>query len=145
MFGPERPRFGSTPGHDSHRSADLLRSARGQGADVWLTTVVARVSLTCPAHAIRGAKEPIGVDRDGPEREALLAYSIGLALLIVLETVSPPERLAVVLHDMFRRALRRDLADRRPLSRGDTPAGQPSTTTRPGRVDGPRRRHRHTA
>jgi RNA polymerase sigma-70 factor, ECF subfamily len=56
-------------------------------------------------------EEPLGVhipepiiDRaDGvdPEHEALLADSVGLALLVVLETLSPPERLAFVLHDMF--------------------------------------------
>jgi RNA polymerase sigma-70 factor (ECF subfamily) len=75
----------------------------------WLTTVVARVSLNmlrsrkarreAPLHL----PEPI-VDRaDGPdpEHEALLADSVGLALLVVLDTLSPPERLAFVLHDIF--------------------------------------------
>src|ERR671921_2885056 len=77
----------------------------------WLTTVVARVSLNMlRARRSRGEEplevrmpEPI-VDRaDGtdPEHEALLADSVGLALLVVLETLSPPERLAFVLHDMF--------------------------------------------
>jgi RNA polymerase sigma factor (sigma-70 family) len=77
----------------------------------WLTTVVARVSL----NMLRGRKvrreeplevrvpEPIldPVDGVGPEHEALLADSVGLALLVVLETLSPPERLAFVLHDIF--------------------------------------------
>jgi RNA polymerase sigma-70 factor (ECF subfamily) len=78
----------------------------------WLTTVTARVSL----NMIRSRQarreelvqeerlpEPI-VDRtDGidPEHEVLLADAVGLALLVVLQTLSPPERLAFVLHDMF--------------------------------------------
>src|SRR5207247_3127094 len=47
--------------------------------------------------------DPIVDPADGtdPEHEALLADSVGLALLVVLETLSPPERLAFVLHDMF--------------------------------------------
>jgi RNA polymerase sigma factor (sigma-70 family) len=77
----------------------------------WLTTVVARVSLNIlRSRRSRGEEslevrmpEPI-VDRaDGtdPEHEALLADSVGLALLVVLETLNPAERLAFVLHDMF--------------------------------------------
>ena len=78
----------------------------------WLTTVVARVCLdmlrsrksrreepleraTCPSRS-RAARH--GTD---PEHEALLADSVGLALLVVLETLAPAERLAFVLHDMF--------------------------------------------
>jgi RNA polymerase sigma factor (sigma-70 family) len=77
----------------------------------WLTTVVARVSLNMLRSRKVRREEPIGVhvpepiiDRaDGvdPEHEALLADSVGLALLVVLETLSPPERLAYVLHDIF--------------------------------------------
>ena len=74
----------------------------------WLTTVVARVSL----NFLRARREePVGVhvpepildpaDGMDPEHEALLADSVGLALLVVLETLSPPERLAFVLHDIF--------------------------------------------
>ena len=80
--------------------------------------------------------EPI-VDRaDGtdPEHEALLADSVGLALLVVLETLTPAERLAFVLHDMFARAVRRDRADRRPLAGGRAPARQPRPPPRPGRA-----------
>src|SRR5207247_1955587 len=77
----------------------------------WLTTVVARVCLDMlRSRASRGEEafdvhvpEPI-VSPEGeedPEHEALLADSVGLALLVVLETLSPPERLAFVLHDMF--------------------------------------------
>jgi RNA polymerase sigma factor (sigma-70 family) len=83
-----------------------------QNLGAWLTTVVGRVSLNTlrsrrtrreePLDAVR-LPEPI-IDRaDGtdPEHEALLADSVGLALLVVLETLSPPERLAFVLHDIF--------------------------------------------
>ena len=76
----------------------------------WLTTVVGRVALNMlRARRVRREEplaalpEPI-VDRtDGtdPEHEALLADSVGLALLVVLEMLSPAERLAFVLHDMF--------------------------------------------
>ena len=79
----------------------------------WLTTAVARVSLDMLRARRAKAAEPIGeewrmpdplIERGGeldPEREALLADSVGLALLVVLETLSPAERLAFVLHDMF--------------------------------------------
>ena len=77
----------------------------------WLTTVVARVSLNMVRSRTARREEPLAgrlpdplVDRaDGidPEHEALLADSVGLALLVVLETLSPPERLAFVLHDIF--------------------------------------------
>src|SRR5512138_2615645 len=77
----------------------------------WLTTVVARISLNMLRSRKTRREEPLAeglpdllVDRaDGldPEHEALLADSVGLALLVVLETLTPPERLAFVLHDMF--------------------------------------------
>jgi RNA polymerase sigma factor (sigma-70 family) len=77
----------------------------------WLTTVVGRVSLNMLRSRRVRREEPLGahmpepiVDRaDGtdPEHEALLADSVGLALLVVLETLTPAERLAFVLHDMF--------------------------------------------
>jgi RNA polymerase sigma-70 factor (ECF subfamily) len=77
----------------------------------WLTTVVGRISLNMLRSRRRRGEEPPGVhlpepviDReDGldPEHEALLADSVGLALLVVLETLTPAERLAFVLHDMF--------------------------------------------
>jgi RNA polymerase sigma factor (sigma-70 family) len=82
-----------------------------ENLDAWLTTVVARVSLNMLRARMTRREEPIEaqlpepiLDRaDGmsPEHEALLADSVGLALLVVLETLSPPERLAFVLHDMF--------------------------------------------
>ncbi len=77
----------------------------------WLTTVVARVSLNMLRARATRREEPIEADvreraiSDGegsePEQEALLADSVGLALLVVLDTLTPPERLAFVLHDMF--------------------------------------------
>ena len=76
----------------------------------WLTTVVARISLNMLRARSTRREEPLGafpepivdpVDGVDPEHEALLADSVGLALLVVLETLSPAERLAFVLHDMF--------------------------------------------
>jgi RNA polymerase sigma-70 factor (ECF subfamily) len=90
----------------------------------WLTTVVARVSLNMLRSRRRRHEEPVGdswpnaaevAARDGPpggpagagsratdpEDEAVLADSVGLALLVVLDTLTPAERLAFVLHDMF--------------------------------------------
>src|SRR5919204_5757827 len=93
-----------------------LRVGRADTSEVenlraWLTTIVARVSLNMLRS--RGTRregpldvhvpDPIVDPADGtdPEHEALLADSVGLALLIVLETLTPAERLAFVLHDMF--------------------------------------------
>jgi RNA polymerase sigma-70 factor, ECF subfamily len=77
----------------------------------WLTTVVGRVCLDMLRSRRSRREEPLGAHvpdpivspEDGihPEHEALLADSVGLALLVVLETLSPAERLAFVLHDMF--------------------------------------------
>jgi RNA polymerase sigma-70 factor (ECF subfamily) len=77
----------------------------------WLTTVVARVCLNMLRSRNLLREEPLGVDvcrpligpqRDQqPEEEALLADSVGLALQVVLDTLTPDERLAFVLHDMF--------------------------------------------
>jgi len=77
----------------------------------WLTTVVGRVCLNMLRSRRSRPTEPLGVrvpdpivsreDRIDPEHEALLADSVGLALLVVLEALAPPERLAFVLHDMF--------------------------------------------
>jgi RNA polymerase sigma factor (sigma-70 family) len=91
----------------------LSRSNAGEieNLEAWLVTVVGRVALNVlrsrRAHPEVPFEEhlpdPI-VDRlDGidPEHEALLADSVGLALLVVLETLTPAERLAYVLHDMF--------------------------------------------
>src|SRR5215213_8183829 len=77
----------------------------------WLTTVVARVSLNMLRSRRSRREEPLDVrmpepivdraDGTDPEYEALVADSVGLALLVVLETLNPAERLAFVLHDMF--------------------------------------------
>jgi len=73
----------------------------------WLTTVVARVSLDMlrSRRARRedyvALPEPIVTIENGPEDEAVLADSVGLALLVVLDALTPAERLAFVLHDMF--------------------------------------------
>ncbi len=77
----------------------------------WLTTVVARVCLNMLRARAARREEPFGMHmpdpiighRDGgdPEQEALLADAVGLALLVVLDTLTPAERLAFVLHDMF--------------------------------------------
>jgi RNA polymerase sigma factor (sigma-70 family) len=75
----------------------------------WLTTVVARVCLNMLRARKTRREVPIdesAADRlasadSGPEQEALLADSVGLALLVVLDTLTPAERLAFVLHDMF--------------------------------------------
>ncbi|MEX1157649.1 MAG: sigma-70 family RNA polymerase sigma factor [Thermomicrobiales bacterium] len=93
-----------------------LRISRTDTSDVenlggWLTTAVARVSLDMlrsrrsrREESLDGqAPSPIASHANGvdPEHEALLADSVGLALLVVLETLAPAERLAFVLHDMF--------------------------------------------
>jgi RNA polymerase sigma factor (sigma-70 family) len=93
-----------------------LRLSRSDARDIdnlgaWLTTVVARVSLNMLRSRSTRREQPTDVrlpepivdpaDGTDPEHEALIADSVGLALLVVLETLSPPERLAFVLHDMF--------------------------------------------
>jgi RNA polymerase sigma-70 factor (ECF subfamily) len=124
-FEEQRPRLravayrmlGSLSEADDAVQDAWLRVSRADTSEVenlgaWLTTIVARVSL----NLLRSRKtrreaslddvhvpDPV-IDRlDGtdPEHEALLADSVGLALLVVLETLTPPERLAFVLHDMF--------------------------------------------
>src|SRR5215469_12679539 len=93
-----------------------LRLSRSGADDVenlraWLTTIVARVCLNMLRSRNYRREEPFAghlpdpvVSQDGeiqPEEEALLADSVGLALLVVLDTLTPDERLAFVLHDMF--------------------------------------------
>jgi RNA polymerase sigma-70 factor (ECF subfamily) len=93
-----------------------LRLSRADTTEVenlraWLTTIVGRVALNMlRSRKTRGEQpldvhlpDPIVDPAEGtyPEHEALLADSVGLALLVVLETLSPAERLAFVLHDMF--------------------------------------------
>jgi RNA polymerase sigma factor (sigma-70 family) len=89
-----------------------IRLHRSDTSDVqnlggWLTTVVARVCLDMLRARKARHEEPIThvpdpiVSRADPANEAMLADSIGLALLVVLETLAPAERLAFVLHDLF--------------------------------------------
>jgi RNA polymerase sigma factor (sigma-70 family) len=77
----------------------------------WLTTVVGRVCLDMLRARKSRREEPVGTwlpepivssgEREDPEQEALIADSVGLALLVVLEQLTPAERLSFVLHDMF--------------------------------------------
>jgi RNA polymerase sigma factor (sigma-70 family) len=93
-----------------------VRLARTDAAAIdnlggWLTTVVGRVCLDMLRARAARPEEPAGGslpdpvvtygDEPDPEAEALLADSVGLALLVVLDTLTPAERLAFVLHDMF--------------------------------------------
>ncbi|PWU24791.1 MAG: RNA polymerase subunit sigma-70 [Candidatus Rokuibacteriota bacterium] len=91
----------------------LSRSNAGQidNLEAWLVTVVGRVALNMLRARNARREQPVDVrvpdpiidptDGTDPEHEALLADSVGLALLVVLETLTPAERLAFVLHDMF--------------------------------------------
>jgi RNA polymerase sigma-70 factor (ECF subfamily) len=72
----------------------------------WLTTIVGRVCLNMLQSRKSRREEPLAephapASRVDPEREAVLADSVGLALLVVLDTLAPAERLAFVLHDLF--------------------------------------------
>ena len=94
-----------------------LRLDRTDAGDVrnlraWLTTVVARICLDMLRARSARSEQPLDealnhvsaaypVDPVDPEQEAVLADSIGVALLVILQTLSPAERLAFVLHDMF--------------------------------------------
>jgi RNA polymerase sigma factor (sigma-70 family) len=122
-FEEQRPRLravayrmlGSTgEADDAVQEAWLRLNRAGAGGiddlGAWLTTVVARIALnmlrsrnTRREQPFDGFPDPIVEPLDGtdPEHEVLLADSVGLALLIVLETLGPDERLALVLHDMF--------------------------------------------
>ncbi|MFI9720433.1 sigma-70 family RNA polymerase sigma factor [Streptomyces sp. NPDC052396] len=91
----------------------LQRSDTGEVANLggWLTTVVSRVCLDILRSRGSRREEPLeeygpGAEGEaeaaaGPEQEALLADSVGLALMVVLDTLAPAERLAFVLHDLF--------------------------------------------
>src|SRR5438128_4942395 len=91
----------------------LSRSGAGEVKNLggWLTTIVARVCLNMLRSRNVRREDSFGVHLPdpiispdgelGPEEEALLADSVRLALLVVLDTLSPAERLAFVLHDMF--------------------------------------------
>ncbi|MFD9601118.1 RNA polymerase sigma factor SigJ [Streptomyces sp. NPDC059970] len=108
--------LGSVSEADDAVQEAWLRLSRADSGSVenlgaWLTTVVARLCLNMLRSREHRREEPIDVlmpdpiisHENGvePEQEALLADSVGLALLVVLETLTPAERLAFVLHDMF--------------------------------------------
>ena len=108
--------LGSVSEADDAVQEAWLRLSRSRADEIgnlggWLTTVVARISLNTLRSRSSRREQPIGVrvpepvidraDGTDPEHEALLADSVGLALLVVLETLTPAERLAFVLHDMF--------------------------------------------
>jgi len=104
-----------TEADDAVQDAWLRLSRSGAGGvenlGGWLTTVVARVCLNILRSRTGRREESFGVhvpdpvispdETPQPEAEALLADSVGLALLVVLDTLAPAERLAFVLHDMF--------------------------------------------
>jgi RNA polymerase sigma-70 factor (ECF subfamily) len=109
--------LGSASEADDAVQESWLRLSRADASDVrnlggWLTTVVARVCLDMlrsrksrredPLEEYVAA-EPATLEEEGadPEQAALLADSVGLALLVVLDTLNPAERLAFVLHDVF--------------------------------------------
>jgi RNA polymerase sigma-70 factor (ECF subfamily) len=123
-FQEHRPRLravayrmlGSTSEADDAVQETWIRLSRSNAGEIddleaWLVTAVGRVALNLLRARRTRREEPLDaylpdpiVDRaDGidPEHEALLADSVGLALLVVLETLTPAERLAYVLHDMF--------------------------------------------
>jgi RNA polymerase sigma factor (sigma-70 family) len=109
--------LGSVSDADDAVQECWLRLNRSEADEIanmsgWLTTVVARVALDMLRSRRARREEYVGTQlpepivsiADGepdPEQEALLADSVGLALLVVLDSLSPPERLAFVLHDMF--------------------------------------------
>ena len=124
-FQEHRPRLralayrmlGSTSEADDALQEAWIRLSRSNAAEIdnlqaWLLTVVGRVALNMLRSRKTRGEQPLDahlpdpiVDRaEGgidPEHEALLSDSVGLALLVVLETLTPAERLAYVLHDMF--------------------------------------------
>ena len=123
-FEKNRPRLravayrmlGSLAEADDAVQEAWLRLSRSDASGVdnlsaWLTTIVARVCLNVLRSRNTRREEPMGVnvpdpvisrvDGTSPEDKALLADSVGLALLVVLQTLTPAERLAFVLHDMF--------------------------------------------
>jgi RNA polymerase sigma factor (sigma-70 family) len=104
-----------------------------ENLDGWLTTVTGRICLNMLRTRKARREEPLGpyvpepivssVEGADPEHEALLGESVGLALHVVLETLTPGERLAYVLHDMFGVAFEEiaPLVERKPEFQGLPP------------------------
>ena len=162
-FERERPRLravayrllGSLTDAEDAVQETWLRLSRTDPAtvdnlDAWLTTVVARVSLnTLRSRAARREDPVVDTGADDPAHAAVLADSVGLALLVVLDTLTPAERLAFVLHDMFgvpfdqigplvdrTPAAARQLASRaRRRVRGQAPTPDPDLTRQRAVVD----------
>ena len=161
-FDEHRPRLralayrmlGSFADADDAVQEAWLRVSRASGDDVdnvggWLTTIVSRQCLTMLRSRATRREDPLDVrvpdpfvrsgDGVDPAEQGVLADSVGLALLVVLEALDPAERLAFVLHDMFAvpfeeiapmvgrtAGAARQLASRaRRRVRGATPTGQP--------------------
>jgi RNA polymerase sigma-70 factor (ECF subfamily) len=105
--------LGSASEADDAVQEAWLRLARSDAGEIgnlggWLTTVVARVCLDMLRSRKSKREEPLGPDMPEPtvsststEQEAEMAESVGLAVLVVLQTLAPAERIAFVLHDMF--------------------------------------------
>lgn len=105
--------LGSPEEADDAVQETWLRAAAADTAPVvnlagWLTTIVGRVGLDMLRARRRRTEEPIdvsgaerAVNHDGPEDEAVLVESVGLALLVVMDRLGPAERVAFVLHDLF--------------------------------------------
>jgi RNA polymerase sigma factor (sigma-70 family) len=108
--------LGSTGEADDAVQEAWLRLSRSDAGEIenlggWLTTVVARICLNMLRSRNSRREQPLDIhvpdpivdpiDGTDPEHEALLADSVGIAMLMVLETLNPAERLAFVLHDMF--------------------------------------------
>ncbi|MGW4796223.1 sigma-70 family RNA polymerase sigma factor [Nonomuraea sp. NPDC004297] len=105
--------LGSAAEADDAVQEAWLRLNRSYSSEVenlrgWLTTVVARVALTMLRSRTARSEDPLDAPvphlaehGDDPEHQAILSDSVGLALLVVLDTLPPNERLAFVLHDMF--------------------------------------------
>jgi RNA polymerase sigma-70 factor (ECF subfamily) len=124
-FEASRPRLramayrmlGSLSDADDAVQEGWLRASAADSDDVanlegWLTTIVARVCLDMLRSRKSRREEPLSPDdataaglepgnEQGPEQEAMLADSVGLAMLVVLDTLPPAERVAFVLHDTF--------------------------------------------
>ena len=104
--------LGSRAEADDAVQETFLRVTRAGASGVdnfagWLTTVVARVCLDMLRERKSRREVPVEAEvetlpaADNPEREKLIADSVGLAMLVVLETLTPAERVAFVLHDIF--------------------------------------------
>ena len=128
-----------------------LRLGRAGADDVanlagWLTTVTGRICLDMLRSRTARREDPLDVhlpdpvisyyDGGDPEHEALTADAVGLALLVVLETLTPAERLAFVLHDLFGVPFSEIGTDRGPHAGSRADAGQPGAP--PGPVRGRR-------